>query len=244
MIPDGPGPIVPLTPKPQPEQRLAGSNGFVEMLSALFPFGKGGGAKAAAEGAKEAGAFAGLGKAARIGGAVALPLAAIATAANELNNPDLGTSDQQRVLNAAGAGGGTLVGGGLGAALGGALTLGNPLGVLAGGAIGSFLGDTAGKGLAGIMGPTPEEKVLASQMKAAQAQTEAEKYRLQTLMPIQQDIARLAIANEVQRAAALTPIEAQRQRDAAFAQSLLAAQHASNQQALAATQGLFSRGII
>lgn len=171
-----------------------------------------------------------------------LALGGLMAALGELNNEDPTVTNEQRVGGAVGAGGGSVLGGLGGAALAGFLG-GGPIGALVLGSLAAAAGGAAGgglgRGLVGAFGPSPQDKELQRQLRAAQMQTDAEKYRLQTLMPLQQDIAKAAIANQVEMAAAMTPIEAQRQRNAALAQSLLEAQRSSSAQALASANAIY-----
>lgn len=185
----------------------------------------------------------GPGKLAFGGGGLAL--GGLLAAAGELNNPDPTLTQEQRVGGAIGAGGGSVLGGLGGAGLAAATGFlgGGPIGALVLGSLaaaaGGMAGGGAGRGLAGVFGPNPQEKELARQRQALDMQTDAEKYRLQTLMPLQQQVADAALGNQVKLAAAMMPIEAQRQRQQALAQGLLTAQQGSAAQSLAATNALY-----
>lgn len=145
-------------------------------------------------------------------------------AASELGNPD-GTAGGN-LLRAGGQAAGGIGGGAGGAVVGGLVTGGNPLGILIGSTIGNALLAPAGRELgnltASIVEGSPEDRALRNLQKQARAAVDNEAYRMQTLMPIQNQAAQIALQNEKQRQAMLDESESQRMMQRALAEGLLA----------------------
>lgn len=158
------------------------------------------------------------------------------SAIDELNSQDPTRTGEQKIGGALGAGALGTGGAVLGGILGGMTPLG-PLGSVIGagllGSAGSALGGGAGRAVAGVFGPSPEDRALQSYQRQSDAALAAEVKRAGALMPLQQRAAQFALANEVDRASKMQMIQSMAD---AFRQQQLA----SAQQSLAATQGMFT----
>lgn len=147
-------------------------------------------------------------------------------AASELNDPT--ESAGRNLAQAAGVGAGGFGGGLAGAAIGQALIPVPGVGALVGATLGGILGTETGRGLASVAADivegSPEERALRSLEKQSRAAVENEAYRMQTLMPIQNQAAQLALQNEEQRQRMLQEVDSKRMMQQALTEGLLAQQ--------------------
>lgn len=176
-----------------------------------------------------------------------LALGGLLAALGELNNSDPTVTNPQKVGGALGAGLGSVGLGAGGAALAGFLG-GGPVGALVLGSLaaaaGAAGGGAAGRAAVSAFGPTELDRQITAYQRTAQAQADAKAYEMQTLLPIQKQVADAVLANQIKGAAAMAPIEAQKMRNQALYQGLINGQQQQAQLANTALSGLYSGGFI
>jgi hypothetical protein len=173
------------------------------------------------------------------GGGALGALGILAGAAGELSNPN-----ESKLSNIAGATGSAVGGfGGAagGAALGGALTLGNPLGVLAGGAIGAMTGagglSAIGRALVGI-GEDPANKAIRDARRQRELAREQAVLDMQARLPVEIEAATAKAALDNRIAQQNAQIQSQQLLQQAMAAGLLERTRAEGAQNLAMTQNI------
>lgn len=167
-----------------------------------------------------------------VGGGLAV-LGGLLAAGNELANPDPTRTTFQNTATGVGAGLGTTGGATVGAILGGMTPLG-PIGSLVGSAIGGALMGEAGKGLgnafASVLEGSPEDRALRSARRQQELATQLEADRLKTLLPIQNEVAKVALANKLREVAAMNMLGNEQRLRETLSQQMLMAQQQSGQQ--------------
>lgn len=169
-------------------------------------------------------------------------LAAVLGAASEM--ADANESAGRNLTQAVGSGGGSLAGGGIGAAIGQALIPIPGVGALVGGTIGSVLGGSAGHGLASALADvvegSPEDRALRLAQKQADAQLAMDLKRAQTMLPVQNMASELALQNDRQRAEIAAQLQSKQMMQQTLANALLAQQQAGANQNALLTQSILS----
>lgn len=171
-------------------------------------------------------------------------LMALVSAASELNDPT--ESAGRNLAQAVGTGGGSLAGGALGGAAAGAMLSGPlaPVGALVGAGLGAALGGTAGRGLmdalAGVVEGSPEEQALRLAQKQADAQLAMDVKRVQTMLPVQNMAAEMALQNDRKRAEIAAQLQSKQMMQQTLANALLAQQQAGANQNALLTQSILS----